>query len=110
MTVAAGAFLNFYNFAAVLDKKILVDGDPIYAQNNAASTNNTISGPIAITDNRGILNAGGVRSDVATAVPGASMTITGVISNAVGGTNAATITKLGPGLLRSPTPQILLAE
>ena len=97
VTVAFNAILNLYNFSTALDKNVVLDGGMIYAQSNTDSTNNTISGPVAITDNGGTLNAGGIRTDVTTAIPGASMTITGVISNAVGGTSAATLTKLGPG-------------
>jgi autotransporter-associated beta strand protein len=87
------SILNLYNLSTPLNKNVVLNGGMLYAQSGPSSTNNTISGPVAITDTGGILNAGGIRSDVTTAIPGANMTITGVIS----GTSAATLTKLGPG-------------
>ena len=53
---------------------------------------------LSITDNGGTLNCGGLRyDDITTANANTTMTINGVISNAVGGSSAATLIKDGPG-------------
>ena len=45
--------------------------------------------PCHIADSGGILNAGGARSDIATANPNTTMTFNGAIQNVSGGTSAA---------------------
>ena len=92
VTIASGACLQFYNLSVPLNKKIVVNGGEIYAQNNNLATDNTILGTVAIGDSGGVLNAGGVRTDITTGNANTTMTINGVISGSVG-----PLTKTGPG-------------
>jgi autotransporter-associated beta strand protein len=89
-----GATLQMYNLATPLNKIIVLqNGGSIYAKNNNLATDNTVAGPVTIADWGGTLNAGGARSDIATANANTTMTFNGGIS----GSSSAILTKNGPG-------------
>jgi fibronectin-binding autotransporter adhesin len=94
---SGGAMLQFRNVSVPLNKKVLLKNNgALYSLLNSNDTDNTVVGEVAIDDTGGVLNAGGLRDDYA-ANPDAKLTISGVISNAPGGTSAASLTKAGPG-------------
>jgi autotransporter-associated beta strand protein len=88
-----GGTLQLYNLSTPLDKVIVLqNGGSLYVKSNSLATDNTVAGSITISGS-GILNAGGVRNDITTAVSGTTMTING----AIGGTGSDVMTKNGPG-------------
>ena len=97
VTVESGGILNFYNYSSGLNKQVHLNGGMLYAQSNSLATDNTISGPVFVTDAGGTLNTGGARDDYPTTVATTVMTINGAIQHDTGGTSAAIVTKLGPG-------------
>ena len=92
------ATLQFYNMATPLNKNVVLqNGGSLYAKSNSLATDNTISGNVYIADTSGLLNTGGTRSDITTAVTGTTMTLNGALQNVSGGSSAAAVYKLGPG-------------
>ena len=90
-----GSILQMNNLTIPLNKHVsLSNNGQIYVMQNDADSNggDIISGPIAVADSGGVLNAGGVRADIA-ANANARMFLTGSIT----GGSGATLTKTGPG-------------
>ncbi len=90
------ATLQFYQLSTPLTKPIVLQsGGSLYAKSNNAATDNTISSTVYIAANTsGILNAGGARTDIATEIPGTTMTLNGPLQC---GNNSSNVYKLGPG-------------
>ena len=85
--------MQFNNLINPLNKNVLLkNSGALYALGNGSSTDNTVTGSVAIDDTGGVLNAGGTRTDVAS-----NSAVTMTLSGPITGSSAASLIKTGPG-------------